>query len=261
MEEFIREPVIPKGKVYTELAVRVGTFLGGPLMAGYLIAENYKTFGETKNVQKTWLISIFVTLSLLTATYFLSELGNMADRIIPISYILIANFLVKSLQSQKINNHLNAGGQKYAMGRTIGISLVSLCITLSPIIYIVYLTDFGNIVETDHVKENSIKTYGQMKHTISFEKDNITEPEVDRIANTLTNTNFFDEAMQKNIFVKKSEAEYDLYIPTTSGTWNNDDALNVFKTLKNAAQDQFHDKKIVINLCDKTVDSVKKRID
>jgi hypothetical protein len=33
-------PDIPKNKLYTDESIRIGTLLGGPLIAGYLIAEN-----------------------------------------------------------------------------------------------------------------------------------------------------------------------------------------------------------------------------
>jgi len=34
------------GKIYKAKEIYVGTFLGGPLVAGYTIAENFKIFGE-----------------------------------------------------------------------------------------------------------------------------------------------------------------------------------------------------------------------
>jgi len=34
----------PTEKIYKDRAIGVGTFLGGPLAAGYLIAENLKSF-------------------------------------------------------------------------------------------------------------------------------------------------------------------------------------------------------------------------
>lgn len=35
-------------KIYKDRAIWAGTFLGGPLVAGYLIAENFKVFNEKK---------------------------------------------------------------------------------------------------------------------------------------------------------------------------------------------------------------------
>jgi hypothetical protein len=33
---------VPQKKLYKDIAVRAGTFMGGPIVAGYLIAENFK---------------------------------------------------------------------------------------------------------------------------------------------------------------------------------------------------------------------------
>jgi hypothetical protein len=41
-------------KLYKDKAIWIGTFIGGPLVAGYLIAENYKKLGQDKNASKSW---------------------------------------------------------------------------------------------------------------------------------------------------------------------------------------------------------------
>jgi len=52
-EQTLLDP-FPSGKVYRDKTIYVGTFLGGPLVAGYLIAQNFKTFNEQDNIKKTW---------------------------------------------------------------------------------------------------------------------------------------------------------------------------------------------------------------
>lgn len=39
-------------KIYRDKAIWVGTFLGGPLAAGYLIAENFKAFNDPAKVKR-----------------------------------------------------------------------------------------------------------------------------------------------------------------------------------------------------------------
>ena len=63
MEEHIF-PDTPTSKLYTENAIRVATFLGGPLIAGYLIADNYRQLGEERHIQTTWLITILATVAI-----------------------------------------------------------------------------------------------------------------------------------------------------------------------------------------------------
>lgn len=49
-------------KIYKDKAIWVGTFLGGPLVAGYFIAENFKVFGEYGKAKKTWIYAILTTI-------------------------------------------------------------------------------------------------------------------------------------------------------------------------------------------------------
>jgi hypothetical protein len=55
MEEIVLEKSVfeevPTEKIYSEKAIRVGTFLGGPIVAGYFIAENFKVFGDFDKVK------------------------------------------------------------------------------------------------------------------------------------------------------------------------------------------------------------------
>jgi hypothetical protein len=57
--------VPPEFKIYKDRAIFVGTFLGGPLVAGYLSAENYKNLGQQNKVKTAWLIAIIFTIVLI----------------------------------------------------------------------------------------------------------------------------------------------------------------------------------------------------
>lgn len=50
MEENVLQP-IPTFKLYKDKAIYLGTFIGGPLVAGYLIAENFKQLGQLGKVK------------------------------------------------------------------------------------------------------------------------------------------------------------------------------------------------------------------
>ena len=101
MEEHIF-PDAPTSKVYTENAIRVATFLGGPLIAGYLIADNYKQLGEERHVQTTWLVTVLGTLAIFVAAWFLPK--DFPPYIIPIAYSVGTYYLVQNLQGKKLRN-------------------------------------------------------------------------------------------------------------------------------------------------------------
>ncbi len=54
MIEQTAEAVAAGKRVYKTNMIYLGSWLGGPLVAGYLIAENFKAFGEFSKAKKTW---------------------------------------------------------------------------------------------------------------------------------------------------------------------------------------------------------------
>ena len=59
MEQFLENETTTQ-KIYKERAIRVGTFLGRPLVAGSLIAENFKVFNQPAKAKIAWIYSIIL---------------------------------------------------------------------------------------------------------------------------------------------------------------------------------------------------------
>jgi hypothetical protein len=127
MQEDILSPINTK-KVYNENAIRIGTFLGGPLVTGYLMAKNYKQLGENGKVKLTWILSILATIVVITIAFLLPT--NTQTRIIPIIYSAASFYLVKNLQGKQIKSHLEQGGETYSAWRAVLVGVISLVIIL-----------------------------------------------------------------------------------------------------------------------------------
>ena len=106
-----------------------------------------------------------------------------------------------------------------------------------------------------------MKTYGFLKHEILFDKSNISEREVDKIANGLTESTFFDDALQKSIYVKKVNNDFEIFIVCFESIKDDAEALQSFVQFRNELQAFFPDNKIVINLVVDNLDNVVKRIE
>ncbi|MBV5282950.1 MAG: hypothetical protein JZU53_11030 [Paludibacter sp.] len=117
-------------KIYKEKAIWVGTFLGGPLVAGYLISENFKVFDQQEKARKAWIYSIIVTAIVFGGVFLIHDNVKVPNQIIPLIYTLIAYQFVQIYQKAKIMTHINAGGQVYSWWRTIGVALIGLLITV-----------------------------------------------------------------------------------------------------------------------------------
>lgn len=254
MEEVLNNQA-PTTKIYQDKAIWVGTFMGGPLVAGYLMAENFKAFNETDKAKKTWIYAIIATVIVFGGVFLIPENIKIPNQIIPLIYTGIAYYLVQHFQGQNILAHLNSGGQFFGWWRTIAVGLIGLVISLIPI--------FGFAIVSEGISNASIttKTFGIMKHEIAFDKSNISEIEVNQIADALTKTAFFDDAITKYVYADKVDSKYELKISVVDGIANDTQALQPFMALRTDLQTMFPNNKIVIKLVVDTLDNVVKTIE
>lgn len=254
MEETL-DRQIPMNKIYKDRAIWVGTFLGGPLAAGYLIAENFKAFNDNDKAKKTWIYAIIATVVVFGGVFLIPENIKVPNQIIPLIYTAIAYYLVQHFQGQNISAYLNSGGQLFGWWRTIAVGLIGLAITIIPI--------FGFALISDSIDNASIstKTFGTMKHEIAFDKNNISETEVNKIADGLTKTTFFDEVVTKYVYASKLNEKYELKISVVDGIENDSQALQPFIDLRTDLQTMFPNNKIVLKLVVDNLDNVVKTIE
>lgn len=245
----------PTNKIYKDRAIWVGTFLGGPLAAGYLIAENFKAFDDSEKAKKTWIYAIIATIVVFGGVFLIPDNVKIPNQIIPLIYTSLAYYLVQHFQGQNISKHINAGGHLHSWWRTISVGIIGLAITIIPI--------GGFALLSDSVANASIttKTYGIMKHEIAFDKSNVSETEVNQLADGLTKTTFFDEAVTKYVYAKKVNDKYELSISVVDGIANDNQALQPFKDLRTDLQKLFPNNKIVFKLVVDNLDNVLKTIE
>lgn len=124
-------------KIYSKNQIDIATFFGGPLIGGYLISENYKTFGEKNAAKKTLLITIISTVLFLTLIIFLPEIniGDQASTGLSIIPLIIIVLFVRKYQGGKIQEYINKGFRGASSWGVFRKAIISLIIT----IIIVYL--------------------------------------------------------------------------------------------------------------------------
>jgi hypothetical protein len=140
MEETIVTP-IPEYKLYKDRAIFVGTFLGGPLVAGYMAAENFKHIGQPDKVKNTWVIAIAATLVVLGAVFFIPGIEKIPNYIIPFIYTAIARQLVMRQQGNAIKAHVESGGQMYSVWRAVWIGLVGTLMLIALVVILMFVAD------------------------------------------------------------------------------------------------------------------------
>ena len=147
METILDEIETPSNtdiKIYKDKAIYLAGYLGGPLAAGYIIAMNFKAFGETNKYKGALLITVLMTVAIFTLVFSIPDDVHISNHIIPITYTIIAFFIIRWTQGKQIDAHVRSGGAVYSWGRVLLVSLIGIVITvlaLAPYIY--YITVNG----------------------------------------------------------------------------------------------------------------------
>ncbi|HEY0429640.1 MAG TPA: hypothetical protein VGC76_17800 [Pyrinomonadaceae bacterium] len=130
-KEIILENRIKPHKIYADKAISVGTFLGGPLVGGFLAAENFRAFGERAKIWRTWAFAVIATIMLFGGAFFIPQLVKIPNMVFPVIIAWITFFLVRYAQGEKIDTHIRTGGKIYSWWRVVGISLLGAIITIT----------------------------------------------------------------------------------------------------------------------------------
>jgi hypothetical protein len=247
-------------KIYTENSMWLVAFLGGPLSAGYIIAENFKTFNETGKVKITWSITIAVTILIFGSIFALPEtiIDKIPNQFIPIIYTAVAAVIISHYQKTKIIDYFAEGGEKHSWWRATFVGFIGLLVTL---LFVVITAFIAGGFSGESLNLLNSKTYGELHHEIFYDKNNILENEIDKIANGLTEAMFFDEAFPKEVVVEKINDNYELTISVVENAINDEEVLSHFTGLKIELQNYFPNNKIVIKLTPDYYGNVVKRLE
>jgi hypothetical protein len=138
-EDLLTAP--PEFKLYNDRAVYVGTFLGGPLVAGYLAAENFKKLGQPDKARTAWIVAILSTILIFLGVFLIPGIEKIPKYIIPLAYTFIAKALFQQYLGPAIKNHIAQGGPTYSVWRGVWIGLVGGVILIAVIFGILLLLD------------------------------------------------------------------------------------------------------------------------
>lgn len=241
-----------KKKIFKERAISVGTFLGGPLVAGYMFAENFKALGDNKKANRSWLIAIGATLLIIIISFLIPANSKFPSQIIPIAYTLGAIGIFKAYLSTSVNQYLTDGGQTYGWGRVIVISLIGLAIILGLFFAILYqASPYGNL---------QTKVYGPTQNEITYNPDHIYNQEVDMVADALFEVGFFDNYSTRYVYTDKTGKTIELSISIESGYENDSTTISMFKEFKKDLGFSLAGYDIVINLVVDDLENIVKTI-
>lgn len=134
---------LPTGKLFKARSIYFATFLGGPIVAGYLISSNYKAFNEQQNAIKTWVFTIIGTVLMLIFLYLINARPGpkIPGFLFPLIYSIITYNIVNIAQKDKIQAYISAGGQFHSLSRIVIVTIIGLAISLLGLLIIENIID------------------------------------------------------------------------------------------------------------------------
>ncbi len=177
-------------KLYSQKAIGLATFIGGPIAAGYLIRENYLSFDKPDEGKKSLVISIIATVLLFTAIFMLPEsvMDKVPNQILPIIYTGIIYLIVDKIHGTILKNHKENDNEFHSNWKAAGVGFVAMIILLIGIFGYAYLApeeyDYEqydtNFADFSKNEEESLVFYDHLKTENTFalikELDNSTIP-------------------------------------------------------------------------------------
>ena len=243
-------------KVYKDREIWVATLLGGTLAAGYMVAKNFQALGETHKVRKTWIVTFAVTVIVFLIGFYAPYLDRLPNFLFVLVIAGIVVVLAQMYQGERIRRHIRAGGQIQSWWKTLGVSLAGFVVTM------VLFVGMAAILTVVEEMNTATKNYGKMQHEVSYDKRNISESEVDALAEAAMRTNLFlDSSGQWFAYIRKVGSDYEISVSVTRATLTDADYLKFFNEQRGYIQAQFPNNKIILNLVVEDFNKVEKRIE
>jgi len=204
-------------KFYSQKAIGIATFIGGPLAAGYLIRENYLSLGKPDEGKKSLIIGIISTILIFMLPE--SIIDKVPNQILPAIYTGIIYGIVEKIHGTILNQHKENGNEFYSGWKASGIGLISLIILSIGIFGYVYFSPDGQeyekynaeIAEFTKNETESLVFYEHINtetsNSLIQELDNVTIPKwkenIEIIKQSNNIENLPSELLEQNILLLK----------------------------------------------------------
>ncbi len=140
-------------KLYSQKAIAVATYFGGPLAAGILIRKNCLNLGNEKQAVNSLIIGILSTIVIFIGIFMMPEniIEKIPNMIIPAIYTGIIYLIVEKIQGNDLKSHKENNREFYSGWKAAGVGAVSMVIIAAGI--------FGYIMVTEPSYNFDTETY------------------------------------------------------------------------------------------------------
>ena len=130
-------------KFYSQRAIGIATFFGGPLAACYLVRENYLVLNKPDEAKKALLYGLLATVAVLGFILLTPEdvIGKIPNQIFPLIYTAVIYYVVESTQGETLKLHEKFGNEFISGWKAALVGFIAMLIFLSVIFGYAFLFD------------------------------------------------------------------------------------------------------------------------
>lgn len=166
-------------ELYSQRAISIATYIGGPLAAGILARQNFINLGKKELGKNSLIISIVGTILLFVGLFSVPDeiIDKVPNAVIPLIYTGIIYLIIEKYQGRELKEHKENNRPFYSAWKATGIGAVCMLILVGGIFGYVFLSpdDFdtkkydNGIAEFNKNEENALFLFSMME-TSSPEK-------------------------------------------------------------------------------------------
>ncbi|MGL1887416.1 MAG: hypothetical protein OCD76_12955 [Reichenbachiella sp.] len=130
-------------KLYSQKAIGIATYFGGPLAAGILIRRNYINLKKEKLGLNTLIVSVIATCLLFGGLFSIPEhiIDKIPNSVIPLIYTGIIYLIVERIQGKELKELKESNGVFYSKWRAFSVGLVSGIVIVGGIFGFLFLEE------------------------------------------------------------------------------------------------------------------------
>lgn len=128
-------------KFYSQRAIAIATYFGGPLAAGYLARQNFINLGKADYGRYSMIIGVISTLLVFGGIFSIPEhiITKIPNMLIPLLYTGIIYLVIDKLQGGVLKEHKEQKGKFYSAWHAAGVGAICMVILIGGLFGYAYL--------------------------------------------------------------------------------------------------------------------------
>ncbi|MDX5396485.1 MAG: hypothetical protein LPK21_09820 [Hymenobacteraceae bacterium] len=160
-------------KFYSQRAIAIATYFGGPLAAGVLIRQNFINLGNAEYGKRALIVGIVSTVLLFAGIFSIPDhiIEKVPNFLIPAIYTFLIYLVVERLQGPLLKSHKQANGSFYSGWKAAGVGSICMVVLLGVIFGYAFMApdDFdtakydNGIAEFQKNEEKALTLYAMLE--------------------------------------------------------------------------------------------------